>query len=134
MLGSRSQANLIVSGGNSSHNSKTEYGFQSLTCLFLHFNPWNLMENNANLKIRRTEQTRFGRAWTTLRVSDSMRRINYTSKRSIHSTESYSKNSIGKLPSTVYYSSYSLQGLITFLIQISARRTRSSGRAGARRS
>jgi len=65
MLGSKNQANLIVSGGNSSHNSKTE-----------------------------TEQTRFGRAWTTLRVSDSMRRINYTSKRSIHSTESYSKNSI----------------------------------------
>jgi hypothetical protein len=44
MLGSRNQANLIVSGGNSSHNSKTEYGFQSLTCLFLHFNPWNLMK------------------------------------------------------------------------------------------
>jgi hypothetical protein len=50
MLGSRNQANLIVSGGNSSRNSKTEYGFQSLTCLFLHFNPWNLMENNTNLK------------------------------------------------------------------------------------
>src|SRR6266566_6896452 len=58
------------------------------------------MEKNDTNKIkktpRRTEQRRFGRAWTTLRVSDSMRRISYTSKQPIHSTESYSKNSIGK--------------------------------------
>jgi hypothetical protein len=114
MLGSRNQANLIVSGGNSSHNSKTEYGFQSLTCSFLHFNTWNLVDNNTNEKIRRTERRRSGHAWTTSRVSDSTRRISYTSKRPIHSTESYSKNSIGTLPSTVYCSSYLLQGLIAF--------------------
>lgn len=114
MLGSKNQANLIVSGGNFSHNSRTEYGFQSFTCLFLHFNSWNLMDNNTNEKIHRTEQRRFGHAWMTLRVSDSMRRISYTSKRPIHSIESYSKNSIGKLPSTVNCSSYLLQCLIAF--------------------
>jgi len=104
--------------------------------LFLHFNPWNLIKNNTNTN-KRTEQRRFGRAWTTLRVRDSMRRISYTtytSRRPIHFTESYSKNSIGEPPFTVCCCSYLLQGLITFLIQIPAPRTRCSGRAGARRS
>ena len=131
-LGSRNQANSTVFGGNFSHNSKTEYAFQSLTCLFLHFNPWNF--DFFFKKPRRTEQKRFGRAWTTLRVRDSMKRTSYTSKRPIHSTESYSKNSIGKLPVTVYCFLESLRGLIPFSIQIPACRTRSSGRAGACRS